>query len=102
MRSPRRNAAHSQSIGRFHHVLIDEAQDFPTPALRFAVGLLVDGSDSLLAVADPVQNIFGSKFTWKAAGIQAPGRTRWLDQSYRNTREILARGARVPQLLSSP
>lgn len=81
--------AYPQSIGRFHHVLIDEAQDFPTAALQFAVGLLVDGSDSLLAVADPVQNIFGSKFTWKAAGIEAVGRTRWLDQSYRNTREIL-------------
>jgi hypothetical protein len=73
----------------FHHVLIDEAQDFPTEALQFAVHLLVEGSDSLLAVADPVQNIFGTKFTWKAAGINAAGRTRWLDQSYRNTREIL-------------
>lgn len=81
--------ADPQSIGHFHHVLIDEAQDFPTAALQFAVGLLVDGSDSLLAVADPVQNIFGSKFTWKAAGIEAVGRTRWLDQCYRNTREIL-------------
>lgn len=80
---------HPESIGRFHHVLIDEAQDFPTPALQFAVRILVDGSDSLLAVADPVQNIFRTNFTWKAAGIQAVGRTRWLDQSYRNTREIL-------------
>jgi superfamily I DNA/RNA helicase len=77
------------AVSHFHHVLIDEAQDFPTPALQFAVSLLVGGSDSLLAVADPVQNIFETKFTWKAAGIKAAGRTRWLDQSYRNTREIL-------------
>ena len=81
--------SHPESVGRFHHVLIDEAQDFPNPALRFAVRLLVDGSDSLLAVADPVQNIFRTRFTWRAAGIDAVGRTRWLNQSYRNTREIL-------------
>jgi hypothetical protein len=80
---------HPNSVSHFHHVLIDEAQDFPTPALTFAVRLLIDGSESLLAVADPVQNIFRTKFTWKAAGINAVGRTRWLDQSYRNTREIL-------------
>ncbi len=89
VRALRALAARPDSVPRYHHVLIDEAQDFPTPALQFAVGLLVDGSDSLLAVADPVQNIFKTKFTWKAAGINAVGRTRWLDQSYRNTREIL-------------
>ena len=77
------------SVARYHHVLIDEAQDFPTPALQFAVSLLCEGSDSLLAAADPVQNIFRTRFTWKAAGINAVGRTKWLDQSYRNTREIL-------------
>ena len=77
------------SVDRYHHVLIDEAQDFPTAALQFAVSLLREGSDSLLAVADPVQNIFRTRFTWKAAGINAVGRTKWLDQSYRNTKEIL-------------
>lgn len=80
--------ARPDGVSHYHHVLIDEAQDFPTPALRFAVRLLVEGSDSLLAVADPVQNIYRTRFTWRAAGINAVGRTRWLDQSYRNTREI--------------
>jgi len=78
-----------EQVPRFDHVLIDEAQDFPTPALQFAVRLLVEGSDSLLAVADPLQNIYRTKFTWKAAGINAAGRTKWLHQSYRNTKEIL-------------
>lgn len=76
-------------LPRYDHVLIDEAQDFPTPELAFAVRLLSEGSDSLLVAADPVQNIFGTHFTWKAAGINAVGRTKWLDQSYRNTKEIL-------------
>lgn len=77
------------SMPRFDHVLVDEAQDFPTPALQFVLRMLAPGSDSLLVVADAAQNIYSNKFTWKAAGIQAAGRTRVLDQSYRNTREIL-------------
>jgi hypothetical protein len=77
------------AVARFDHVLVDEAQDFPTPALRFAVRLLTPESDSLLVMADSAQNIYRTKFTWKAAGINAVGRTRKLDTSYRNTREIL-------------
>lgn len=77
------------SLPRFDHVLVDEAQDFPTAALGFVVSTLRPGSDSLLVVADAAQNIYRNKFTWKAAGIQAAGRTRVLDRSYRNTREIL-------------
>ena len=73
----------------YDHVLIDEAQDFSTAALRVAIAHLRDGADSLLVVADAAQNIYRNKFTWKAAGINAPGRTRVLDRSYRNTKEIL-------------
>lgn len=74
---------------RYDHLLIDEAQDFPTSALRVALAHLREGSDSLLVVADAAQNIYRNNFTWKAAGINASGRTRVLDVSYRNTKEIL-------------
>jgi superfamily I DNA/RNA helicase len=70
-------------------VLLDEAQDFGTTALRFVVGLLEPGHDDLVVVADAAQNIFRRKFSWKQAGIQAQGRTRILRVNYRNTREIL-------------
>ena len=82
-------STHPDAVPRFDHVLIDEVQDFPTPALQFAVQLLREGSDSLLVVADAAQNIFRARFTWRAAGINAVGRTRKLDVSYRSTREIL-------------
>ncbi len=75
--------------GRYDHVLVDEAQDFPTSALQLCVRLLVDGSSSLLVVADAAQNIYRNAFTWKAAGINASGRTRVLEVGYRNTREVL-------------
>lgn len=35
------------------------------------------------------RNDVPSGFTWKAAGINTSGRTRVLDVSYRNTKEIL-------------
>lgn len=74
---------------RYDHVLVDEAQDFPTTALQLCVRLLADASTSLLVVADAAQNLFRNDFTWKAAGINASGRTRVLNVGYRNTREIL-------------
>lgn len=84
-------ALRAQELGvvdRYDGVLIDEAQDFSTDMLRFAVGLLADDGD-LVVVADAAQNIFRRSFSWKSAGIQAQGRTRLLRTNYRNTREIL-------------
>lgn len=74
---------------RFDGIFVDEAQDFGTSALQFVVGLLAEGSDDLVIVADAAQNIFRRNFSWKQAGIQAQGRTRILRTNYRNTREIL-------------
>lgn len=74
---------------RYHAVLIDEAQDFGTSALKFALGLLEPGHSDVVIVADAAQNIFRRKFSWRQAGIQAQGRTRLLRKNYRNTREIL-------------
>lgn len=74
---------------RYRAVLVDEAQDFGTNALRFALGLLEGGSEDLIIVADAAQNIFRRKFSWKQAGIKAQGRTQILRKNYRNTRQIL-------------
>jgi hypothetical protein len=77
---------------RYGAVMIDEAQDFDTDALRFCVALLdADDPDEqdLVVVADSAQNIFRRSFRWKDAGIRAQGRTRLLRVNYRNTREIL-------------
>lgn len=83
------DASSERTVVRYEHVLIDEAQDFPTSALRLCVRLLTDESTSLLVVADAAQNIYRNAFTWKAAGINASGRTRVLSIGYRNTREVL-------------
>jgi hypothetical protein len=74
---------------RYDAILLDEAQDFGTDALRFALGLLAAGREDVVIVADAAQNIFRRKFSWKQAGVQAQGRSRILRVNYRNTREIL-------------
>jgi len=77
---------------RYRAVLVDEAQDFGTEALRFCVELLEStrpDEQDLVIVADSAQNIFRKDFRWKDAGISAQGRTRLLRVNYRNTREIL-------------
>ncbi|MEW6751172.1 MAG: 3'-5' exonuclease [Candidatus Latescibacterota bacterium] len=75
---------------RYRAVLIDEGQDFSTSYLRFALGLLQEGADDFVIVADSAQRIYRRACSWKSAGIQAQGRTRILRVNYRNTREILA------------
>ena len=77
------------ALTRYRAVFLDEAQDFGTNALRFAVSLADDRFDDVLVVADAAQNVFRRDFSWKQAGIQAQGRTRILRRNYRNTREIL-------------
>lgn len=77
---------------KYRAVMVDEAQDFDTDALRFCLELLESAdadSQDLVIVADSAQNIFRRNFRWKDAGIQAQGRTRLLRVNYRNTREIL-------------
>jgi hypothetical protein len=85
-------AVHRSRTPRYGAVLIDEAQDFDTGALRFCVALLASAEveeQDLVVVADSAQNIFRRSFRWKDAGIRAQGRTRLLRVNYRNTREIL-------------
>jgi len=85
-------AADKTGGGEFRAVLVDEAQDFDSDALKFCVKLFdTDDPDEqdLIIVADSAQNIFRKNFRWKDAGIKAQGRTRILRVNYRNTREVL-------------
>lgn len=77
------------ALVRYRAVFVDEAQDFGTKALRFAVTLADEKYGDVLVVADAAQDVFRRKGSWKEAGIQAQGRSRILTQNYRNTREIL-------------
>jgi superfamily I DNA/RNA helicase len=76
---------------RYDMILIDEAQDFDStwfPCVLAAMKDPVNGG--LLIVGDGSQGLYRRrKISWKQLGIQAQGRTQYLERNYRNTRPII-------------
>jgi hypothetical protein len=83
--------AGAPDAGRFDAVLVDEAQDFSTEWYQCILRAMQDPiNGELLIVGDGSQGVYGRrKVSWKQVGIQAQGRTRYLEHNYRNTRPIL-------------
>lgn len=77
---------------RWDSVLVDEAHTFSQSWFTCCVAALKDPVEGdLLIVSDGSQSLYKrKKFTWKAVGIQAVGRSQRLTQNYRNTQEILS------------
>jgi len=70
-------------------ILIDEAQDFEDIWFKSIMQVLNSRSDSLLITCDGLQGIYARKrFTWSSVGIQARGRVRRFQKSYRTPIEI--------------
>lgn len=80
---------------RYDAIFIDEAQDFARSWFECAKAALKEPEEGdLLIVGDGTQMLYKRRrFTWKDAGINAPGRVinrRFdLDTNYRNTTQIL-------------
>lgn len=81
---------------RFDSILIDEAQDFDSSWYKCVLAAMKDPIyGDLLIVGDGSQGLYKrNKVSWKQLGIQASGRTQYLDQNYRNTRPIVALATR--------
>jgi len=70
-------------------ILIDEAQDFEQVWFEPIMQLLNPDTNSLLITCDGLQGIYARKrFTWSSVGIQARGRVKRFDKSYRIPIEI--------------
>ncbi len=70
-------------------ILIDEAQDFEAEWFRCIMQVLNPKTDSLLITCDGLQGIYTrKKFHWSHAGIQARGRVKKFQKSYRVPIEI--------------
>ncbi len=71
----------------YRHVVIDEGQDF-SPAMIKSLAKAVPIDGSITFFGDVVQQIYGSRITWRSAGLNIIG-TPWLFQeNYRNTKQI--------------
>ena len=70
-------------------ILIDEAQDFEQVWFKPIMQVLNPDTNSLLITCDGLQGIYARKrFTWLSVGIQARGRVKRFDKSYRIPIEI--------------
>ncbi|EAW35195.1 DEAD/DEAH box helicase [Lyngbya sp. PCC 8106] len=83
---------HIPAEQKWDAVLIDEAHTFHPNWFKCCAAALKDPeNDDLLIVSDRSQSLYKRHpFTWKSVGIKAQGRTRRLNQNYRNTEEILS------------
>ena len=88
---------------RWDAVFVDEAHTFAPSWFRCCVAALKSPEDGdLMIVSDGSQSLYErQKFSWKSVGIKAQGRTRKLNQNYRNTQEILSAAWNVVQSLSA-
>ena len=78
-----------QGLSVFSHVIVDELQDFSNVELNFIRSLVVEGSNDLFLVGDPLQNIYNKKIVFSRAGINIRGqRSKRLRINYRTTEEI--------------
>ena len=70
-------------------ILIDEAQDFEADWFNGVSKVLNPKTNSLIITCDGLQGIYARKrFHWSEVGIQARGRVRKFDKSYRTPIEI--------------
>lgn len=70
----------------FRHIIIDEGQDF-SPSMLRSLANAVPQNGSLTFFGDVAQQIYGSRLTWKDAGLKPP-KVWQFKENYRNTREI--------------
>ncbi len=72
----------------FVAALVDEAQDFAAPELRFLRALIPGGPCDLFLVGDAHQRIYGHPVQMSRCGIQIVGRSRRLRVNYRTTAKV--------------
>ncbi|NHA68766.1 3'-5' exonuclease [Phycicoccus flavus] len=76
--------------GKYHVVVVDEAQDFSANQVRAVLAHLA-ADHSVTFVTDGAQRIYPQRFTWTEVGLTVgPSNSKQLSQNFRNTRQIAA------------
>ena len=73
---------------KYAHVVVDEGQDFSTPAYRVIRALVDEGDNDIFIVGDAHQRIYGHTAVLSKCGIRIQGRARKLRINYRTTEQI--------------
>jgi superfamily I DNA/RNA helicase len=72
---------------RYRHVVIDEGQDF-SPAMIQSLTRAVPSDGSVTFFGDVAQQIYGSRSSWRSAGLKLNGPPWLFQENYRNTKQI--------------
>jgi superfamily I DNA/RNA helicase len=72
---------------RYRHVVIDEGQDF-SPAMIQSLTRAVPSDGSVTFFGDVAQQIYGSRSSWRSAGLILNGPPWLFQENYRNTKQI--------------
>jgi hypothetical protein len=76
------------AVRRFDYAVIDEAQDIDIAEALFFSALGAARANALFFAGDLGQRIFQQPFSWKALGIDVPGRSGSLRINYRTSHQI--------------
>lgn len=72
----------------YNHIVIDEGQDLSPMMLKSLVEA-IPKSGSITYFGDVAQQIYGSRLSWRDAGLNLKGKKIWkFDRNYRNSKEI--------------
>lgn len=71
----------------YQHVVIDEGQDFSPVMIQSLVSAVPVGG-SVTFFGDVAQQIYGSRVSWRSAGLTLKGEPWLFKENYRNTKQI--------------
>ena len=74
---------------RYHHIVVDEAQDLNPAHWRLLRAMVAPGRNDLFLVGDTHQRIYKNQVSLGSLGVNIRGRSSRLTLSYRTTRQIL-------------
>lgn len=72
---------------RYQHVVIDEGQDF-SPSMIQSLTRAVPSDGSVTFFGDVAQQIYGSRTSWRSAGLNLNSLPWFFQENYRNTKQI--------------
>ncbi|MBA2671082.1 MAG: AAA family ATPase [Gemmatimonadetes bacterium] len=72
---------------RYRHIVIDEGQDF-SPVMLRSLAAAVPREGSVTFFGDMAQQIYGSRISWRDAGLHVPRGVVEFRENYRNTKQI--------------
>jgi superfamily I DNA/RNA helicase len=85
-----------QSPKMYQHVVIDEGQDF-SPVMLKSLAAAIPGDGSLTFFGDVAQQIYGTRISWRSAGLANP-RTWNFEENYRNSKQIAQLGLAISRM----